>query len=156
MSTISRRFRSMHACAVALTAAAVAGCVMEPISPQPVRASNPSVTFNYRTDQELLQANQSATTHCTQYQASPRTVNIASNADGSKMVVFECVPPTTVAALPPAAPAQSYTVRTDQELLQASQTANAYCLKHGSQPMTTNIVTNANGTRTVTFQCGLR
>jgi hypothetical protein len=155
VSTISCRFRPMYACAVALTAAAIAGCAMDPVSPQPVHASNPSVTFNYRTDQELLQANQSATTYCTQYQASPRTVNIASNADGSKMVVFECVP-TTLVALPPAAPAQSYTARTDQELLQASQTANGYCLKHGSQPMTTNIVTNANGTRTITFQCGLR
>jgi hypothetical protein len=43
-----------------------------------------------------------------------------------------------------------------QELVQASQTAGAYCLKYGSQPMVSNIVTNPNGTKTVTFQCGLR
>ena len=51
---------------------------------------------------------------------------------------------------------QSYTYRTDQELVQASQTAGAYCLRYGSQPMTSSIVTNPDGTKTVTFQCGPR
>jgi hypothetical protein len=120
-----------------------------------VQSSNPSVTYNYRTDQELLQANQNATTYCSQYQTAPRTANITNNPDGSKAVVFECVR-TTFPAPPPTTPTQSYTYQTDQELVQASQTAGAYCLKYGSQPMTSSIVTNPNGTKTVTFQCGLR
>ena len=133
----------------------LASCAELPSSQQPVQASNPSVTYNYRTDQELLQANQNATAYCSQYQTAPRTANITNNSDGSKAVVFECVR-TTLPAPPPTAPSQSYTYRTDQELVQASQTAGAYCLKNGSQPMTSSMVTNADGSRTVTFQCGLR
>jgi exopolysaccharide biosynthesis predicted pyruvyltransferase EpsI len=120
-----------------------------------VQSSNPSVTYNYRTDQELVQANQNATTYCNQYQTAPRTANITTNADGSKAVVFECVR-TTLPAPPPATPSQSYTYRTDQELVQASQTAGAYCRQYGSQPMTSSIVTNSDGTKSVTFQCGAR
>ena len=129
-----------------------------PSSQQPVQASNPSVTYNYRTDAELLQANRNATVYCNQYQTVPRTGNITSNSDGSKAVVFECVrtalpaPPPS----PPPPPSLSYTYRTDQELVQASQTAGAYCAKNGSQPMTSIMVTNPDGSRTVTFQCGLR
>ena len=153
MSMILRRFPRASVWAVAvLSAGAVASCGPLPTSQQPVQASNPSVTYNYRTDQELLQANQNATTYCSQYQTAPRTANITNNPDGSKAVVFECVR-TTPPAPPPPAPSQSYTYRTDQELVQASQTAAAYC---GSQPMTSSIVTNPNGTKTVTFQCGPR
>jgi hypothetical protein len=153
MIMVFRRFRGWN---IALLAAgAVASCGPLPSSQQPVQASNPSVTYNYRTDQELLQANQNAMTHCSQYQTAPRTANITNNPDGSKAVVFECVR-TTLPAPPPTTLGQSYTYRTDQELVQSSQTASAYCLKYGSQPMTSSIVTNANGTKTVTFQCGLR
>ena len=113
------------------------------------------MTYNYRTDQELLQANQSATAYCSPYQTAPRTSSITNNADGSKAVLFECVR-TTLPAPAPSAPSQSYGYRTDQELVQASQTASAYCPKYGSQPMTSSIVTNSDGTKTVTFQCGPR
>ena len=149
-------YRRVNVWAVALLAAgAVAACATFPSSQQPVQSSNPSVTYNYRTDQELIQANQRATTYCSQYQTAPRTANITTNADGSKAVVFECVR-TTLPAPPPAIPTQSYTYRTDQELVQASQTAGAYCAKYGSQPMTSTVATNQDGSRTVTFQCGLR
>jgi hypothetical protein len=120
-----------------------------------VQSSNPSVTYNYRTDQELIEANQRATTYCSQYQTAPRTANVTNNPDGSKAVLFECVRTTLPAPAPPT-PSQSYTYRTDQELLQVSQTAGAYCRTYGSQPMTSNIVTNPDGTKTVTFQCGPR
>jgi hypothetical protein len=130
-----------------------------PSSQQPVQASNPSVTYNYRTDEELLQANRNAATYCNQYQTVPRTGNITNNSDGSKAVVFECVRtglPVAAAPLPPSPPSLSYTYRTDQELVQASQTAGAYCARNGSQPMTSLMAANPDGTRTVTFQCGLR
>ena len=153
MTTPLRRLRGLT---IALLAAGtVAACTQMPSSQQPVQASNPTVTYTYRTDQELLQANQNATAHCGQYQAAPRTPNLTNNADGSKTAVFECVR-TALPAPPPTNPGQSYTYRTDQELVQSSQTASAYCQKYGSQPMTSSIVTNANGTRTVTFQCGAR
>ena len=156
MVMISRCFRKVNLGAVALLAAwAIASCAPSPSSQQPVQSSNPSVTYNYRTDQELIQANERATTYCSQYQTAPRTANVTNNPDGSKAVLFECVRTTLPAPAPPT-PSQSYTYRTDQELVQASQTAGAYCVKYSSQPMTSSIVTNPDGTKTVTFQCGLR
>jgi hypothetical protein len=152
MIRISRR---INVSAVALLAAgALASCGTFPSSQQPVQTSNPSVTYNYRTDQELLQANQNATAFCSPYQTTPRTSSITNNADGSKAVRFECVR-TTLSTPPPVPPSQSYSYRTDQELVQASQTASASCPKY-SQPMTSSIATNSDGTKTVTFQCGPR
>jgi hypothetical protein len=146
--------RWVNVSAVALFAAgALASCATFPSSQQPVQSSNPTVTYSYRNDQELLQANQNATTYCSPYQTAPRTTSITTNPDGSKAVHFECVRTTLPA---PAPPSQSYSYRTDQELVQASQTASAYCPKYSSQPMTSSIVTSADGTKTVTFQCGPR
>ena len=67
----------------------VAACQL-PSSQQPVQASNPSVSYKYRTDQELLIASQNATTYCGQYPA-PQAATITNNADGSKTAVLECV-----------------------------------------------------------------
>ena len=72
-------------------------------------------------------------------------------------MVFECVPTAYNAPAPsPAYPHQRYTYRTDQELMQASQSAGAYCQRHGTQPMTSTTMTNSDGSRTATFQCGPR
>jgi hypothetical protein len=156
MVRISRGLRRVNVWAVALLAAGtVASCAPLPSSQQPVQSTSPSVTYNYRTDEELIQINQRATTYCGQYQTTPRSASITNNPDGSKAVLFECVR-TTLSAPPPTTPSQSYTYRTDQELVQASQTASAYCLQYGSQPMTSSIMTNPNGTKTVMFQCGPR
>jgi len=148
-----RRFRGLNA--ALLAAGVVAACGPLASSQQPVQSTNPSVTYSYRTDQELLQASQNATTYCGQYQTAPRTATLTNNTDGSKTVVFECVR-TALPAPAPVNPNLSYTYRTDQELVQASQTASAYCQKYGSQPMTSSMVANSDGTRTVTFQCGSR
>jgi len=153
MIMVFRRFRGLNI--AFLAAGAVASCGPLASSQQPVQSSNPSVTYNYRTDQELLQANQNATKYCGQYQTAPRSATLTNNPDGSKTAVFECVR----TALPPPEPVNpnlTSTYRTDQELVQASQTASAYCLKYGSQPMTSSLVTNSAGTKTVTFQCGSR
>ena len=147
------RFRELS---IALLAAgAVAACVPTPASQQPVQSTSPSVTYNYRTDQELVTANQNATTFCSQYQTAPRTATLTNNVDGSKTVVFECVR-TALPAPAPLNPNLSYSYRTDQELVHASQTASAYCLQNGSLPMTSRLATNPDGSRTVTFQCGAR
>ena len=149
-------FRRLRGSTIALLAAGtVAACTQMPSSQQPVQASNPSVTYNYRTDQELLRASQNAATHCGQYQSVPRTATLTNNADGSKTAVFECVR-ASVPAPAPVNPNLSYMYRTDQELVQASQTASAYCQRYGSQPMTSSMTANADGTRTATFQCGAR
>jgi hypothetical protein len=153
----SRWLQRMNAGLVAVLAVgALASCGPMASSPQQVQASSPTVTYNYRSDQELVQANRNATTFCGQYQTTPRTATIANNPDGSRTVVFECVRTASAPPAPSAAPGQSYTYRTDQELVQASQSASAYCMSYGSQPMTSSIVNNPDGTRTVTFRCGGR
>ena len=153
MITTLRHLRTLN---IALLAAGtLAACAQLPSSQQPVQASNPSVTYGYRTDQELLRASQNATMYCGQYQTAPRAATITNNADGSKTAVFECVR-TAALTPPPVNPNLSYTYRTDQELVQASQTASAYCLRYGSQPMTSSMMANSDGTRTATFQCGAR
>ena len=67
-----------------------AGCVVRPSGPVAVAAANPSITYVYHNDDELLQANQSAAGYCAQYQASPRTARLDDGPDG-RIAVFECV-----------------------------------------------------------------
>jgi hypothetical protein len=144
---------------MAITAAAVlASCAYPSSSPRQVSAENPSVTYNYRTDSELLQASQKAATYCGQYQSVERTERITNNSDGSKMVVFDCVKTGPVAAnsapVPSSPPGMTYTYRNDQELLDASRNAQGYCMRNGMTALTSNTVSNVDGSRTVTFQCG--
>ena len=169
-----RTFRGLGVGIGLVTAVALAGCAE---TPRPINATSPTVTYNYRTDSELVQANQNATSYCAQYSTYPQTRTVTNNSDGSRTVVFDCVATSPVASTPvmttpvvttpvmttpvvttPVVVAQvpagmRYTYRTDQELIQASQTAGAYCARAGSMPMTSTITTNVDGSRTVTFQC---
>jgi hypothetical protein len=143
--------------AVALAAMAVASCTSASSSDslEQVRASNPSVTYEYADDEGLLRAQQSAVVFCSQYQAAPRPARLASSANGGgKTVVFECDPnlPTTVR--PEVSGADlAYSYRTDQELLAASRNATTYCIDNGWQQAVPSIRTNSDGSRTVVFQC---
>ncbi len=138
-----------------LATVAVAACA-PPHSLQQVKTSNPSVTYEYRGDQELLQAQQNAATFCNQYQAAPRPARFTTGSNGqSNNVVFECDPNLRTAAPRQQAldPNLTYSYRTDQELLDASWNAQTYCMNNGSQRAVSNIRTNADGSRTVVFQC---
>lgn len=144
------------ASAVLAAAVLVACAPLEPRGPEQVHANNPSVTYTYKSDQELLLASDKAATYCKQYQTTvPRSGPVTSNADGTYSVVFECVPVTapgpTVAATPSALPV-TYTYRTSQELLQASQDAETMCMRFGKRSSAT-ITTNADGSKTATFTC---
>src|SRR4029434_7189708 len=125
MITIFRRFWRLNI--VLLAAGAVASCAQLPSSQQPVQSTNPSVSYNYRTDQELLKANQNATTYCGQYQTAPRTAGLTNNPDGSKTAVFECV--RTALSASAVNPNLSYAYRTDTELVQASHALKPNRLK---------------------------
>lgn len=145
---------SMRA-AVVLATTAVAACV-SPHSLQQVKTSNPSVTYEYRGDQELLQAQQNAVTFCNQYGSAPRPARFTAGSNGAaNNVVFECDPNLAAAAPRQQAfnPNLTYSYRTDQELLDASWNAQTYCMNKGSQRAVSNIATNADGSRTVAFQC---
>jgi len=153
---ISSQFLSVNMrAAVVLATVAVASCAPSH-SLQQVKTSNPSVTYEYRGDQELLQAQQNAVTFCNQYQSAPRPARFTSGPnDGSNHVVFECDPSLPAAAPPQQAlgPNLAYNYRTDQELLDASRSAQTYCMNNGSQQAVSNIDTNTDGSRTVRFQC---
>jgi len=159
MMISSFRFRTVAACAVVVvTGLTVASCAPEYSSPQQVQTTapvNPTVSYKYRGDQQLVQANQNAAVFCNQYQAISRTKNFSTDQDGGKVVVFECLHGSPLPVLPPQYnPNLGYNYMTDQELVDASRNAQIYCMNNGSQQVTTNVSTNANGTRTATFQCG--
>lgn len=132
-------------------------CASPQSSPQEVRAQNPSITYNYRTDSDLLQASRNASTYCSKYQSFARTQRITDNPDGTKTIVFDCTKTPgrgpEVSTTGPV-PKMTYTYRTDQDLLDASRSAQSYCSTQNSgTALTTNIVNNTDGSRTVTFQC---
>lgn len=119
--------------------------------PQAVAATNPTITYNYRGDRELLQANQNAMTYCSQYKALPHTVRISDGSEG-RTVLFECVPTASVAETQ-FAPDTPYRYRTDEELLDNSRSASRYCRAHGGENAVSSVTTAPDGTRTVTYQC---
>jgi len=126
-------------------------------SPVQVAASNPTVTYKYRNDDELLQANQQAMTFCNQYQALPRAQSFSQDSERQNVVIFECIASSMFAA-PARQPSTNfaYNYRTDQELLDISRDAQVYCLNSGEPEMNSNIDVHSNGSKTVTFHCSRR
>jgi hypothetical protein len=153
--------------ALALVAAALSAltaCAPQYSAPEQVQSSSPKVTYKYHSDQELAQANQNAAVFCAQYQSAPRTMNISNEPDGSsKTVMFECMRSPTPQFVPqvitqPAPPTYynnnyTYTYTTDQEFADATRSAQAQCMSSGYQQVVSSMVTNPNGSRTVSFQC---
>jgi len=126
-------------------------------SPQQVDVSNPTVTYKYRNDDELIQANQRAMTYCDQYESFPQSQDFTKDADGSNIVVFECM----ARSVSPAPQRQlnsdlTYNFNTDQELLNASRDAQVYCLNSGLPEMDSDIIVHSNRSKTVTFRCNRR
>lgn len=140
--------------AASLAVLLASACAPAYLPPQQVQASNPTVTYKYHSDQDLLTVNQSAANFCTQYQSVAQAATFANDPDGSKVVVYQCTHAMApVASQPSYNPNLTYNYRSDKELLDASQNARAYCVSNGAQQAISTITPNANGTRTVTFQC---
>tara|TARA_R110000782_G_scaffold61567_6_gene126814 strand:+ start:3920 stop:4321 length:402 start_codon:yes stop_codon:yes gene_type:complete len=131
----------------------MAACAAQNPPPKQVDASNPTVTYKYHSDDELIEVNQRAETYCRQYNFASRPDTFSTNSDGTKSVVFECVPMVTSTATPIQNSNLIYTYRTDQELVNASRSAQAYCASTGNNQVIASIVNNNDGSRTVTFQC---
>lgn len=155
-----RVFKPVTAMAVAVTAIVLSSCAMSPrSSPQQIEMSNPTVTFKYRNDDELIQANQRAVTFCRDRQSVPRAQNFSRDSDGRNIVVFECVPSSSSISSIPMQQSGSdmrYNFHTDQELLDASRDAQIHCLNSAAPEMDSNIVVNSDGSKTVTFRCSQR
>jgi hypothetical protein len=147
----------MQACLV-LTALAVASCTSPSSSShslQQVEASNPTVTYEYAGDEELLEAQEEAVVFCRQYQSAPRPARITSGSDGgSNNVIFECDPNLPITAPPVVTGSDlAYSYRNDPELLAAWRNAQTYCADSGRQQAVPNIQTNSDGSKTVVFTC---
>lgn len=122
-------------------------------SPRQIEASNPTVTYKYHNDDELIQTNQLAAQFCDRYQSVPQPANFTTDNSGDRVVIFECVATSMQAGGSYSNNDLTYTYRTDQELMDVSRNARAYCMNSGSSQVVSNIVSNGNGTKTVTFQC---
>jgi hypothetical protein len=148
----------MRACLV-LTTLTVASCTSASSpssqSPQQVEASNPTVTYEYVGDAELLEAQQNAVVFCSQYQSTPRPARITSGSGGrANNVIFECDPNLPVTAPPVVTGSDlAYSYRNDQELLAAWRNAQTYCTGTGRQQAVPDIHTNPDGSKTVVFHC---
>jgi hypothetical protein len=136
--------------AIALAAVLVTACSSFN-APRQVDESNPTVSYKYHDDDGLVQTTDMASTFCGRYQSIPRSVRFTRDGDDN-VVVYECVS-TSRSSVSNFDPNLSYAYRTDQELLNGSQNAQAYCLENGSTRVVSHVVRNSNGTRTVTFQC---
>jgi hypothetical protein len=155
-----RIFRWVRIGGIAVVAvAAMAACVPPQQAPQEVETRPPGVSYNYSSDDGLVEANGKATAYCSQYASTPSVQgSIIDNGDGTKTVTFECMRTAAVTPAPAPmspAPPTGYSYRTDTELLQAMGSADAYCARSG-QIASYSMVTNADGTKTLTFQCAPR
>lgn len=158
MNTLSPQFgKVLIVAAAAIAAMTMASCALtSSSSPKQVGTSNPTVTYQYRNDDELIQANRRATAFCEPYQSSPQAQSFSSDPEGRRIVVFECVQASRVAPMDRPDSALRYSYRTDQELLEVSRKAQIYCTEIGKPEVGSNIVVHADGSKTVTFQCNSR
>ena len=161
MITHSQRFMKVtRGTVAALAGLMLVSCVSTRSSPEQVAASNPTVTYEYRNDDELIQANQQAITFCNQYQALPRAQSFANEGDHKNRVIFECVGASSFSSTPqPMRQSDydlSYNFRTDQELLDVSRDAQIRCMNSGAPEMDSNIVIHSDGSKTATFRCSQR
>jgi hypothetical protein len=121
-------------------------------------ASKPTVSYVYSDDQGLLEATRQAESYCAQYSAWPRSSDIVTQSDG-RHVTFFCDQPRTVTSAPttvvvqPAQQVVSYPYRDDRGLIEAANQAQRYCMGFNANARSTVVVNNADGSRTLTFEC---
>lgn len=141
---------------IAVLAALTAACVPGYQAPEEVETRPPAVSYNYASDDGLMEANGKARAYCSQYASVPSLREpIVDNSDGTKTVTFECIKTgaaTVAPAPPPPSTPAGYTYRSDTELLQSIGQADAYCAQTG-QTASYSIVTNADGSKTLTYRC---
>jgi hypothetical protein len=121
-------------------------------------ASKPTVSYVYSDDQGLLEATRQAERYCAQYSAWPTSSDIVTQSDG-RHVTFFCDQPRTVTSapttvvVPPAQQVVSYPYRDDRGLIDAANQAQRYCLGFNANARSTVVINNADGSRTLTFEC---
>jgi hypothetical protein len=139
----------------AMAALTLASCASTRSSPEQLVASNPTVTYEYRNGDELIQANQQAISFCNQHQGLPRAQSFDSQGDRDHRVTFECVGASSFSSTPQRQSNSDLTCtfRTERELLDVSRDAQVYCMNSGTPEMDSNIVVHTKVSKTVTFRC---
>jgi len=141
-----------------LLAATLAACAGVRQPAVQTSASKPTVSYVYSDDQGLVEATRQAEGYCAQYSAWPTASNIVTESDG-RHVTFSCDEPRTVTSapatvvVPPAQQVVSYPYRDDPGLIEAANQAQRYCMGFNASARSTVVVNNADGSRTLTFEC---
>jgi hypothetical protein len=121
-------------------------------------ASKPTVSYVYNDDQGLVEATSQAESYCAQYSAWPRSSDIVTQSDG-RHVTFFCDQPRTVTSgpattvVPSVQQVVSYPYRDDRGLIEAANQAQRYCMGFNANARSTVVVNNADGSRTLRFEC---
>lgn len=77
--------------AAALLCGTLLACGPEDVPPRQVGTSLPTISYKYRGDQALIEAQRTAATYCDRYKAVPRAARFVNGFIGESVVVFECV-----------------------------------------------------------------
>jgi hypothetical protein len=144
--------------ATPLTVTALAACTSYSRPAVQTSATKPTVSYEYGDDNGLIDATRKAETFCGQYDAWPTAVDF-DRRSGDQHVTFVCDQPRVVAAAPTTVvvpspqPPLTYPYRDDRGLVEALNQAQRYCLGLNGNARSTRVTNNADGSRTVTFEC---
>lgn len=143
---------------ILLGAATLASCSAYSRPAVQTSSSQPTVSYVYGDDQGLLDATRKAETFCAQYSAWPTAADVDTRSD-DRHVTFVCDQPRTsspapaTVVVPPAPRALNYPYRDDRGLIDAVNQAQRYCMGFNANARSTRVTNNADGSRTVSFEC---
>lgn len=143
---------------ILLGAATLASCSAHSRPAVQTSSSKPTVSYVYGDDQGLLDATRKAETFCAQYNAWPTAAGFDTRSDG-RHLTFVCdqqrtsSPAPATVVVPPAPPALNYPYRDDRGLIDAVNQAQRYCMGFNANARSTRVTNNADGSRTVSFEC---
>ena len=143
---------------ILLAAATLASCSTYSRPAVQTSASKPTVSYVYGDDQGLLDAARKAETFCAQYSAWPTAADFDTRPDG-RHITYVCDQPRISSPAPatvvvqPAPPALNYPYQDDRGLVDAVNQAQRYCMGLNANARSTRVTNNADGTRTVSFEC---
>jgi len=141
-----------------LMAATLASCSAYSRPAVQTSSSKPTVSYVYGDDQGLLDATRKAETFCAQYSAWPTAAGFDTRSDGRHVTFLYDQPRTSSQApatvgVPPAPPALNYPYRDDRGLIDAFNEAQRHCMEFNANARSTGVTNNADGSRTVSFEC---
>jgi hypothetical protein len=145
--------------AVLLATATLGACTAYSRGAVQTSASKPVVSYVYSDDEGLMEATRKAEGYCAQYSAWPTTEDISTRSDG-RHVTFVCdqpraavvTAPSATVVVPPQSPL-SYPYRDDRSLVDATTSAQRYCTGFNAYARSTVVTNNADGSRSVSFEC---